>query len=184
MGTRLDRELALLSEAFPFVPRPGHRTSLFFDPTLHPRNRIGEFAKLIGHMQSSTRTRGPRARGRHIHLPGGGMGDIHLPGGVTVEGAEVGDQIRVTGAGGKSKVFHTPEVAAAHALYLSDKDSTDAPPIGVRLKELEVARDAAGREQRYGDQLHVDSLKRKLRIARSEKQDYAAAHPEDGPGAT
>jgi hypothetical protein len=61
MGTRLDRELVLLRESiYPFVARRGGRGSMLFDPTLHPRNRLGEFAKLIGNMRQSGAT-GPTA---------------------------------------------------------------------------------------------------------------------------
>jgi hypothetical protein len=87
----------------------------------------------------------------------------------------------VSADGRKTEVFHTPEVAAARALYLHDLSSPEAPPIGVRLSELSTAREAAGKEGRYGDQISVDTMKRKLRQARSEKQMEREAHPELDP---
>jgi hypothetical protein len=142
-----------ISEAIvPFIGhRSGGRLTTFFDPHLHPRNRLGEFSKLLSDARS----------GKH--------GDIHLPGGVTVE-AGLGDRLRVSGEGTKPEVFHTPEVAAAHALYLHDLATKEAPTIGVRLKELAPARAAAASQQRVGEQFHIDDIARKLRLERSAKQ--------------
>lgn len=82
-----------------------YRTTLSFDPSLHPRNRVGEFAAVLGRMSRRT--------------------EVHMPGGVTVKKGIVGFTVHRPGQGARSAM--SPDQAAKVAMNVHDNANPPEP---------------------------------------------------------